>query len=119
MPVASAMMIEDGCAPIAGEAMRLPGHRAGRGLPGVPYLRGPAPAAQAGLRQVPRHRHRHPAANNSLKVAEAVAPRRSHVFYADYDLAVLLTARTLLRRSANGAFGQIDADLLDPSGILA
>lgn len=59
-----------------------------------------------------------PAADNVHEVAQAVDPR-SRIVYVDNDPIVLAHARVLLRGTREGATAYIDADVRDPSSILA
>ena len=59
-----------------------------------------------------------PTHNNTHEVARGIAPN-TRVVYVDNDPLVLAHARALLTGSAEGSTDYIDADLRDPSGILA
>jgi hypothetical protein len=75
-------------------------------------------AAEAGIRQFLDIGTGIPAANNTHEAAQSVAPG-CRVVYVDYDPVVLLHAQALLTSSAQGALDYIDADLRDPSKVLA
>jgi len=75
-------------------------------------------AAEAGIRQFFDIGTGIPAANNTHEVAQSVAPG-CRVVYVDYDPVVLLHAQALLTSSPRGGLDYIDADLRDPSKLLA
>jgi len=74
-------------------------------------------AAEAGIRQFLRHRHRHPVANNTHEVAQAAAPG-ARVVYVDNDPVVLTHARALLSSGPGGKTDYVEADLRDTGSIL-
>ena len=74
-------------------------------------------AGQAGRPPVPRHRHRHPAADNTHEVAQDVAPE-CRVVYVDNDPIVLSHARALLTSEPGGATAYLDQDLRDVAEII-
>src|SRR4029077_16094250 len=75
-------------------------------------------AGEAGIRQFLDIGTGIPAANNTHEGAQPVA-QDCRVVYVDYDPVVLAHARALLNSSAQGATDYLDADLRDPSAILA
>jgi SAM-dependent methyltransferase len=75
-------------------------------------------AGECGIRQFLDIGTGLPTANNTHEVAQSVAPD-SRIVYVDSDPIVLLHARELLTRSAEGAADYLEADLRDVSRILA
>jgi len=75
-------------------------------------------AAEAGIRQFLDIGTGLPTANNTHQIAQSVAPS-SRIVYVDNDPLVLVHARALLTSDPEGATAYIDADLHDPSTILA
>jgi hypothetical protein len=59
-----------------------------------------------------------PTSPNLHEVVQAVAPE-SRVIYVDNDPSVLLHARALLSSTPQGRTGYVQADLLEPEGILS
>ena len=75
-------------------------------------------AAEQGIRQFLDIGTGIPATGNTHEVAQAVAPE-SRVVYADHDPIVLAHARSLLTSTPAGATDYLDADLREPSKIVA
>ena len=75
-------------------------------------------AVEAGIRQFLDLGTGIPAANNTHQVAQAAVPD-CRVIYVDHDPVVLRHARALLASAPPGTLDYIDADLRDPSPILA
>jgi hypothetical protein len=75
-------------------------------------------AGQAGIRQFLDIGTGLPTADNTHEVAQRAAPE-SRIVYVDNDPLVLAHAQALLTSSPEGATDYIDADLHDPSRILA
>src|SRR5215475_3582107 len=75
-------------------------------------------AGEAGIRQFLDIGTGLPTADNTHQIAQAIAPD-SRIVYVDNDPLVLVHARALLTSTPEGACDYIDADMRDPSMILA